>query len=76
MRCAAIIANLWNASQNEKPIGCSTIGSSEACMLGGMAALWRWRARRKAAGKPIDKPEPGMRPCPNLLAQVLPLLGY
>ena len=25
-------------------------------MLGGMAALWRWRARRKAAGKPIDKP--------------------
>lgn len=56
MRCAAIIANLWNASQNEKPIGCSTIGSSEACMLGGMAALWRWRARRKAAGKPIDKP--------------------
>ena len=56
MRCAAIIANLWNASQNEKPIGCSAIGSSEACMLGGMAALWRWRARRKAAGKPIDKP--------------------
>ena len=47
MRCAAIIANLWNASQNEKPIGCSTIGSSEACMLGGMAALWRWRARRQ-----------------------------
>lgn len=56
MRCAAIIANLWNASQDEKPIGCSTIGSSEACMLGGMAALWRWRARQKAAGKPTDKP--------------------
>lgn len=56
MRCAAILANLWNVNQDEKPIGCSTIGSSEACMLGGMAALWRWRARRKAAGKPIDKP--------------------
>ncbi len=27
--------------------GCSTTGSSEACMLGGMALLWRWRARRK-----------------------------
>ena len=25
-------------------------------MLGGMAALRRWRARRKAAGKPYDKP--------------------
>ena len=56
MRCAAILANLWNVNQDENPIGCSTIGSSEACMLGGMAALWRWRARRKAAGKPIDKP--------------------
>lgn len=56
MRCAAILASLWNAGKNEKPIGCSTIGSSEACMLGGMAALRRWRARRKAAGKPTDKP--------------------
>ena len=52
-------SNLWNASQDEKPIGCSTIGSSEACMLGGMAALWRWRARQKAAGKPTAKPHLG-----------------
>lgn len=56
MRCVNIVANLWNASKDEQPIGCSTIGSSEACMLGGLAALWRWRAKRKAAGKPIDKP--------------------
>lgn len=56
MRCVAMLADLWNASPDEKPIGCSSIGSSEACMLGGMAALWRWRAKRKAAGKPIDKP--------------------
>ena len=56
MRCVAMIANLWNASASETPIGCSTIGSSEACMLGGLAALWRWRARQKAAGKPCDKP--------------------
>lgn len=56
MRCVAMLAKLWNASETETPIGCSTIGSSEACMLGGMAALWRWRARQKAAGKPTDKP--------------------
>jgi glutamate decarboxylase len=29
--------------------GCSTTGSSEAAMLGGLALLWRWRARRAAA---------------------------
>src|SRR5258708_27750861 len=29
--------------------GCSTTGSSEAAMLGGLALLWRWRARRGAA---------------------------
>ena len=37
-------------------MGCSAIGSSEACMLGGMAAKWRWRAKRQAAGKSTDKP--------------------
>lgn len=56
MRCVNMLAHLWNADPKEKPIGCSTIGSSEACMLGGLAALRRWRARRKAEGKPIDKP--------------------
>ncbi len=55
-RCVRMIAQLWNAPREANPIGCSTIGSSEACMLGGMAALWRWRARRKAAGKSADRP--------------------
>jgi glutamate decarboxylase len=36
--------------------GCSTTGSSEACMLGGMALLWRWRARRAAAGLATGTP--------------------
>ncbi len=36
-------------------VGCSAIGSSEACMLGGMAAKWRWRAKRRAEGKPTDR---------------------
>lgn len=55
-RCVRMLAKLWNAPAGATPIGCSTIGSSEACMLGGLAALHRWRARRKAAGKPCDKP--------------------
>lgn len=56
MRCVAMLADLWNAPKGEPTVGCATIGSSEACMLAGMAALWRWRARQQAAGKPIDKP--------------------
>jgi glutamate decarboxylase len=55
-RCVKMLADLWNSQSHENPIGTSTIGSSEACMLGGMAALHRWRARRKAAGLSIDKP--------------------
>lgn len=56
IRCAHMLADLWNAPSVVNSIGTSTVGSSEACMLGGMAAKWRWRARRKAEGKPTDKP--------------------
>ena len=55
-RCVSILSHLWNAPTTEDPVGCSAIGSSEACMLGGMAAKWRWRAKRRAAGKPTDSP--------------------
>ena len=55
-RCVSMLANLWSAPEGVSPVGCSAIGSSEACMLGGMAAKWRWRAKREAAGKPTDKP--------------------
>jgi glutamate decarboxylase len=54
-RCVNILGHLWNAP-HEEAIGCSTTGSSEACMLGGMAMLWRWRAKRKAAGKDTARP--------------------
>jgi glutamate decarboxylase len=56
LRCINILADLWHADANEGAVGTSTTGSSEAAMLGGMALLWRWRARRRAAGKPTDKP--------------------
>jgi glutamate decarboxylase len=54
-RCVNIIASLWNAPHGDS-VGCSTTGSSEACMLGGMALLWRWRARRRSAGLGTEKP--------------------
>ena len=55
-RCLDIIADFWNAPEPDNPIGCSTIGSSEACMLAGLALKWRWRDRMKEAGKPTDRP--------------------
>jgi glutamate decarboxylase len=55
-RCVSILSNLWNSPSGETAAGCSTTGSSEACMLGGMALLWRWRARRRAAGQDTTRP--------------------
>ena len=55
-RCVHILADLWNAPRPKRTVGCSTTGSSEACMLGGLALKWQWRKRRKAAGKSTDKP--------------------
>lgn len=55
-RCVHILADLWNSPDSVTTIGTSTTGSSEACMLGGLAALWRWRAKRQAEGQPTDKP--------------------
>ncbi len=55
-RCVNIISNLWNARTGDDATGCSTTGSSEACMLGGMALLWRWRQRRRAAGQDASRP--------------------
>lgn len=56
-RCINIMANLWHSPEQAKwKAGALAIGSSEACMLGGVAAWLRWRAKRKAQGKPYDKP--------------------
>ncbi len=56
-KCINIMANLWNTPEtNTWKAGALAIGSSEACMLGGLAALKRWQERRKKAGKPYDKP--------------------
>jgi glutamate decarboxylase len=55
-RCVNIIADLWNAPEQENATGCSTTGSSEAAMLAGMALKWRWRAHMRDGGKPTDRP--------------------
>lgn len=44
-RCVRMLADLWNAPDLSAAIGTSTTGSSEAAMLGGLAAKLRWRAR-------------------------------
>jgi len=55
-RCWKILARLWHAPDPHAAIGTSTIGSSEACMLGGLALKRRWQQARRAAGKPADRP--------------------
>ncbi len=54
-RCVAIIAKLWNSPNPETTIGCSTTGSSEAAMLGGLALLRKWREKN-----PNSKQKPNL----------------
>ncbi|MCL2546863.1 MAG: glutamate decarboxylase [Oscillospiraceae bacterium] len=56
MYCWRMLADLWHAPNPEIAVGCSTTGSSEACMLGGLALKRRWQEQRRVAGKPADKP--------------------
>jgi glutamate decarboxylase len=56
MRCVNMLSRLWHARDADQATGCSTTGSSEAAMLGGLALKRRWQKRRAADGKPIDKP--------------------
>ncbi|MCX4916111.1 glutamate decarboxylase [Streptomyces sp. NBC_00715] len=44
-RCVAMLAELWHAPDPSATVGCSTTGSSEACMLAGMALKRRWTQR-------------------------------
>jgi len=56
MRCVNMLSRLWHAPDASQATGCSTTGSSEAAMLGGLALKRRWRKRRLAEGKPADRP--------------------
>jgi len=56
LRCVRMLADLWHAPDPARAPGCSTTGSSEACMLGGLALKRRWQRARRAAGRPTDRP--------------------
>jgi glutamate decarboxylase len=55
-RCIHMLADLWNSPDAANSQGCSTTGSSEAAMLGGLAMKFRWRQRRERLGKPSSRP--------------------
>ncbi|MGN6664513.1 MAG: glutamate decarboxylase [Solirubrobacterales bacterium] len=53
-RCIRMLADLYHAPG--ETTGCRTQGSSEAIMLGALSLKWKWKERREAARKPVDKP--------------------
>lgn len=61
-RCCNMLADLWNnpPPATEDPqdarLGTSTLGSSEACILGGLAMKRAWQERRRKEGKDASKP--------------------
>ena len=59
-RCVNILADLWHAPKELNYMGTSTVGSSEACMLGGMAMKFRWRNRAKALGMDVTSKKPNL----------------
>ncbi|HVN92347.1 MAG TPA: glutamate decarboxylase [Terracidiphilus sp.] len=61
-RCVHMLADLWNAPEAASTMGCSTTGSSEAAMLGGLALKWNWRKQRRAQGKSTASPNLVMGP--------------
>ena len=46
-RCVEIIARLWNVPDINNMIGCSTTGSSEACMLAGLAMKRKMKLKKR-----------------------------
>ncbi|KAJ2698770.1 glutamate decarboxylase gad1, partial [Coemansia spiralis] len=55
-RCIAHLHNLWHGPAGKDVTGTVVVGSSEGIMMGGLAMKWRWRERRKAAGKDASRP--------------------
>ena len=76
MRCVNMLSRLWHAPDADQATGCSTTGSSEAAMLGGLALkrLWQKAARGgRQAGRQAESGHGHQRP--DLLGEVRQLLG-
>ena len=75
MRCVSILSRPLARARCRQATGCSTTGSSEAAMLGGLALKRRWRRapRRGQAGRPAEPRHGDQRP--GLLGEVRELLG-
>lgn len=58
-RCVNIIADLWGKKE-KTALGTSTVGSSEACMLGGLAMKFRWEEQAKNADLNIHAKKPNL----------------
>jgi glutamate decarboxylase len=56
MRCVDMLSRLWHAPHADQATGCSTTGSSEAAMLGGLALKRRWQHARGAHRLPSARP--------------------
>ena len=54
--CVRMLADLWHAPDAADSVGTSTTGSSEGCMLGGLALKRRWQHKRRAAGESTERP--------------------
>jgi glutamate decarboxylase len=59
-RCVKIIGDLWCANKVEKPIGTSTVGSSECFFLGGIALKKLWQKNAEEAGVDIRAKSPNL----------------
>ena len=59
-RCVAILADLWHAPSPDDATGCSTTGSSEACMLAGMALKRRWEKKVRDSGGDLNVRKPNL----------------
>ena len=55
-RCVRMLGDLWHAPHATESVGTSTTGSSEGCMLAGLALKRRWQRARRDAGLPTDRP--------------------
>src|SRR5271157_1644442 len=53
-QCVRWLHDLWNGPNDAEPYGAATIGSSEACMLAGLAHKWNWRDTNTAWSRPAS----------------------